>query len=387
MYKTYLIFPDNYAWSLSAATSLHLGGTMGELMALCQTLQDASRVGPSGDLDAWEAGWSELAERVFRMAQEEEEKGCHVSAGETYKRAAAYFHSAERMLPGKSKRRVELFVRHQEAFAKYAKYRRPPMEYVTFPYENTEIGGYFIPALGAKQPAPCVASFGGLDTTAETIAARSEGLDERGIHCLAVDGPGWGASLKLRGMHTRHDYEVVAAAVVDYLETRPDVDSKRLGQMAISLGGYYAPRIAAFEKRFKAGVAWAGKWNHQESVMARVKQLKEKDPHMALSADRSHALWVFGVETWEELIEVAAKFNLDGVAQKITSPFLVVHGENDRQNPVSNAYKLYEAISSKDKELKIFTIKEGRGGIEHCQWDNPDLARHYMYDWFAKKLK
>ncbi len=140
MYKTYLIFPDNYAWSLSAATSLHLGGTMGELMALCQTLQDASRVGPSGDLDAWEAGWSELAERVFKMAREEEEKECYVSARETYKRAAAYFHSAERMLPGKSKRRVELFVRHQEAFAKYAQYRRPPMEYVTFPFSNFASG-------------------------------------------------------------------------------------------------------------------------------------------------------------------------------------------------------------------------------------------------------
>jgi hypothetical protein len=72
MYKTYHIFPENYAWTLSATTCLHLGGNMGELMALCQTLQDASRVGRSGDLDAWEAGWSELAERVFKMAQEEE---------------------------------------------------------------------------------------------------------------------------------------------------------------------------------------------------------------------------------------------------------------------------------------------------------------------------
>ena len=86
------------------------------------------------------------------------------------------------------------------------------------------------------------------------------------------------------------------------------------------------------------------------------------------------------------MIEIGGKFNLDGVAQKITYPFLTVHGENDQQNPVRNAYKLYDAISSKDKELKIFTIAEGRGGIEHCQWDNQILARHYIFDWFMKTL-
>ena len=41
-------------------------------------------------------------------------------------------------------------------------------------------------------------------------------------------------------------------AVVDYLETRSDVDLSRIGIWGVSLGGYFAPRAAALEKKIKA---------------------------------------------------------------------------------------------------------------------------------------
>jgi len=72
---------------------------------------------------------------------------------------------------------------------------------------------------------------------------------ERGISCLVVDTPGTGEPLRLRGVPSRPDYEVPTRAIVDYLETRSDVDKDRIGLLGISLGGYYAPRGAAFEHR------------------------------------------------------------------------------------------------------------------------------------------
>ena len=74
--------------------------------------------------------------------------------------------------------------------------------------------------------------------------------------CLIVDGPGNGESIRFRGMTARYDSNVAGSAAVDYLEKREDVDKDRIAVMGVSLGGYFAPRCAAFEKRFKACVAW-----------------------------------------------------------------------------------------------------------------------------------
>ncbi len=104
--------------------------------------------------------------------------------------------------------------------------------------------------------------FDGFDVTKELLYQRTgEEFRRRGIALLIVDHPGVGEALRLRNMSGGLDTEVSAAAFVDYLQTRPDVDSQRIGVMANSLGGYYAPRAAAFEKRFKCCVAWGAIWD------------------------------------------------------------------------------------------------------------------------------
>jgi hypothetical protein len=67
-----------------------------------------------------------------------------------------------------------------------------------------------------------------------------------------MDGPGTGEAIRFRGMVLRHDYEKAGSACMDWLETRADVDAKRVGVVAISLGGYYSPRMASLEPRFAA---------------------------------------------------------------------------------------------------------------------------------------
>src|SRR5262249_32940895 len=56
----------------------------------------------------------------------------------------------------------------------------------------------------------------------------------------------------------RGDYEVAVKAVIDFIEMRRDLDAARVAIAGISLGGYYAPRAAAFDKRIKACLALGG---------------------------------------------------------------------------------------------------------------------------------
>jgi len=148
----------------------------------------------------------------------------------------------------------------------------------------------------------------------------------------------------------------------------------------LSLGGYYAPRAAAFEKRFKCCVAWGAIWDYGEVWERR---LKSKTGQR--SVPPFQFTWVFGKDTVEGALEVAKKMSLEGVIDKITCPLLVVHGENDRQIPLWHAEKTIEgAVNSPRCELKVFTIVEG--GTEHCQADNSAMFVDYAADWVADTI-
>jgi len=90
---------------------------------------------------------------------------------------------------------------------------------------------------------------------------------------------------------------------------------------------------------------------------------------------------------WSELKDrdaIAKKFTLKDVANNITCPFLVTHGGNDRVVPLQNAQKLYDAVGSKKKTIKIFTTEEG--GAEHAHVDNRQVGIDFAADWIADNM-
>ena len=149
--------------------------------------------------------------------------------------------------------------------AKYIK--RPRLEHVEIPYDGTSLPAIYVhaePANGGGK-VPAMVFFDGLDVTKEIQYFKGVAdLAARGIACLIVDGPGNGESIRFRNLYLRHDTEHYATPAFDYLAARPEVDAKRIGVMAISLGGYYAPRAAAFEQRFACCLAWGAQWDYQK---------------------------------------------------------------------------------------------------------------------------
>jgi dienelactone hydrolase len=220
----------------------------------------------------------------------------------------------------------------------------------------------------------------GLDSTKEHIYASGhwEELAARGISCLMVDTPGTGEALRLGGLTARIDTEGAAAACVDFLLGRDDVDPARIGLAGWSLGGYYAPRAAAFEKRLALVVAWGA--NHDWGAVQRRRVLREGErpvPHYW-----EHVLWVWGQPDVETFLDMADAVNLDGVVEQITVPFLIAHGANDRQIPVDYAHRSYEqAVNSPKRELRVFTPEEG--ATEHIGLDHLPYVSSFIADWVA----
>lgn len=203
---------------------------------------------------------------------------------------------------------------------------------------------------------------------------------ERRIHCLAMDSPGVGEAMRFLGIPLRHDYEVVAAAAIEFLSTQPDVDPDRIGIVGSSLGGYYASRAGSKEHRLRACVAWGAIWDYYADWEHRLQHADSA----RLPTLQHHLQWVFGADTPEAALAHLEPFRLDGVVQEMQCPFLVVHGEDDQQIALADAHSLYEASGSRDKELRIFTIEEG--GSQHCQVDNLSIGAAFVHDWIEAKL-
>jgi dienelactone hydrolase len=375
-------FPKNYTWSFASVRAIDISGAVSEINDACHPLQEASIRNDRSAQEEWFQNWKKIADRVNGFAITHEEAGQLLSAGRKYRRAGLYYLMAERMLPHPHSWRAETYKKGLAAFKKSLQLRKEPAEWVDIPFQ-----GKSIPAIFSKAPVkgatPCMVHFNGFDGIKETSYMTSaEDFRQRGVSVLFIDQPGTGESLRFRSMYARSDTEVPAAACVDYLETRSDVDPNRIGVVGTSLGGYYAPRAAAFEKRFRCCVAWAANYNFGERTKLR---LVGKGGELAQPDYANRLMWVFGKGTIEEAVAASKALTLEGVLDKITCPLLVVHGENDRIIPLWEAEKtIEEAVNSPNRKLKVFTFAEG--GEDHCQMDNNSMAVDYITDWVAETL-
>src|SRR5579885_704883 len=380
-------FPDNYRWSHGLLIGLNTapwgGAEIGEVNRIGLRLKDKV-----GDDDAWFAEWAREAQKVDDAGRALIAEGRTVSGAQYLQRASVYYHIGERFLQPKSEAGNAAYKRGVQALRDAAKYLdRPQLEHVEISYGDTALPAIYVHAeprnRGGKVPA--MVFFDGLDVTKEIQYFKGVAdLVARGIACLIVDGPGNGEIIRFRGLYLRPDTEHYAKPVFDYLAARAEVDAKRIGVMAISLGGYYAPRAAAFEQRFACCVAWGAQWDYQKIWRDRFERLARADTP-SLSVAHQHIAWVLNVKTQDEVLEKLAPFKLEGVVQKITCPFLMLHGEGDEQIPLAEARKCFDAVGAKQKTFKLFTREEG--GYHHCQIDNQSICSAYMWDWLEQVLQ
>jgi len=316
------------------------------------------------------------------------DEGHRTSAASYLFRAANYYHVGERFLQPKSDG-LAAYKRGVDCFRDAAQLvRRPQIEHVEIPYEGSSLPAILVhaePLPGRSGPAPAVVFFDGFDITKEIQYFKGvPDLVARGIACLLVDGPGNGESVRFRNLYLHHETERYGTAAYEYLAARPEIDPQRIGVMAISLGGYYAPRAAAFEPRFAACIAWGAQWDYWQIWKNRFDKLDSGNVP-SLSVPWRHLLWIFNVATREEAMKKLEGFRLDGVVQKIRCPFLMVHGEGDEQIPLAVARQCFDAVGSKQKTFRLFTREEG--GYHHCQIDNASIGVAAMWDWLEDTLQ
>ncbi|MGB5082647.1 MAG: alpha/beta fold hydrolase [Burkholderiales bacterium] len=330
-----------------------------EVTAACERWED------------WCRAWSTRAAVHEELGNKALAAGFTLSAGEHFTRAAVCYHFGKFLFVNDIAQMKEAHRRAVECRNKALPHLRPPGERVAIPYEGKRLyGNLRRPA--AAQPSstlaepPIVVMCMGLDSAKEEMDDYENRFLKRGLATLAFDGPGQGEAEY--DLALCPEYEKPVKAVVDFIETRPDVDAARIGIWGVSLGGYYAPRAAAFEKRIRACVALSGPYQRSADFTGR--------PQMNVEAFRVRAKCA----DLEEAGKVALRFSLAGIAKNITCPIYIVAGTKDRLTPHTHAEKLAAEVSGP----RVLSVIEGGNHVVNNLWYR---YRDQTADWMAQQLR
>jgi 2,6-dihydroxypseudooxynicotine hydrolase len=321
----------------------------------------------------WCSAWSARAAVHAELGDQALAGGCTISAGEHFTRAAVCYHFGKFLFVNDMAQMQEAHRRAVECRNRALPLLLPPGERVAIPYEGKYLYGNLRKPFAARAPnvtatmakPPIVVMCMGLDSAKEEMDDYENRFLKRGMATLAFDGPGQGEAEYDFALCP--EYERPVRAVFDYLETRTDLDCARAGIWGVSLGGYYAPRAAAFEKRVKACVALSGPYRRSADFAGR--------PQMNVEAFRVRSKSA----NLEEAGRVAVRFSLAGIAKDITCPIYIVAGTKDRLTPHTEAEKLAAEVAGPC----VLSVIEGGNHVVNNLWYR---YRDQTADWMAVQL-
>jgi pimeloyl-ACP methyl ester carboxylesterase len=387
--KIYFDDPEYDGQFLRTLDYAPLGAQIGEAWAIAAEIR-------AGDAASWYKAWSSYADRLYDLAVKSDAAGHRVSARNAFLRASNYYRAAYIFMFALpiDPRVIEAYEKQTDSFQKAAALFERPIEVLKISYENRTLPGYFIKPDASNTARKSLLCTGGYDGTCEELFfSIAGGALKRGYNVLIFDGPGQGGALVTQKLPMRADWESVVTPVVDYLLTRPDVDSARIALYGGSFGGYLAPRAAAFEHRVAACIADAAlfdpaalgkKMFPPEIASALAKndvavletffnKLQENTIQRFILG---RGMWVHGATTPWEYFKIFQAYSLADVAKNIQCPTFVAEAENDRRR--GGGKDLYNALQC-PKDYVLFAASEGAG--EHCEAGAREVFFQKMFGW------
>jgi len=331
--------------------------------------------------DVWGEEWGKIGSKYESLAEEQQRQGRSKEAGATYYLAYEYFRIGRYPVPS-SPEKMNCYQGALRTFLKAAPTMEPPLERVEIPFEGKKVVGYLQIPKESDRP-PVVMHWGGVDGWKEDRRSNSDGLLRMGLACFTIDMPGAGENPCLGSDLTA---ERTFCAAINYLETRKDIDGKRIACMGGSFGGYWAAKLAHVEaKRLRGAVNWGAGVHRtfQEEWLRPALTLTASQYLMGPASLLDARSYIFGVKTLEETLKIAPSLSLvaQGVIDQPCAPLLCINGKEDDQHPISDLYLLAEHGSPKD--LRIIA---GAGHMGRRRGESNDDVVEIITRWLKEKL-
>lgn len=333
------------------------------------------------DPDLWGREWGKIGAEYEAAAVEQEKEGKKKEAGETFYLAYEYYRVGRYPVPS-SPEKMKCYQGALRTFLRAAPTMEPPLERIEIPFEGKKVVGYLQVPKGVARP-PAVMHWGGVDGWKEDRRTNNDVLLKLGLACFTIDMPGTGENPCL-GSDLRA--ERTFSAAMDYLETRGDIDGKRIACMGGSFGGYWAAKLAYTEPtRLRGAVNWGAGVHRtfQEEWLRPALTLTASQYLMGPASLLDARSYIFGVRTLEETLKIAPTLSLvtQGLIDQPCAPLLCINGKEDDQHPISDLYLLAEHGSPKD-----LRIMAGAGHMGRKKGQSNDEVVGIVTHWLKRQL-
>lgn len=384
-----------------------LNSVAGEVIAVVA----AANAAPGGA--SYQSVYDEFIAQANRLQESalEAEKARHlVTAQSRFIRAAKYYAQALYWVLGTSTPDAEadVYTAMDAMFVKGMKLLKPRPEQIEIRYQGGTLPAWFVkPASGGARRPTVIMNNGSDGQNVDMLPQGGLAALDRGYNVVIFEGPGQGSQLFLHNVPFRPDWENVITPIVDYLETRTDVNLDQVAVRGISFGGLLVPRAAAHEHRLGAVVADPGSvksilnyppiirdilsgknatdvnsaWNatvvpgatpDQKFNLMKTFEIFTKDAH---DAAKRGELVTDVAPVGEQIVQ----YDITDQLGKITSPTLVTQYEGD-VDFTTEGKTLFDGLT-KAKSRKFVEFTSVNGAQYHCGPLAPQVSNEACWDW------
>ena len=313
--------------------------------------------------DAWCREWSAKGAMHEALGEEALSQGRLVSAGQALHRAAVCYHFGGFRFYQALEEKAAADEKAQQCYRKAAPNFAIPAERILVPFKGSNLVGYLRVPRGAAK-SPCIIIIAGNDARKEEFKNLEEEFLVRGMATVSYDGPGQGEVWEALKM--RSDDELATMAIMDYLESRPEIDMGRIGVYGWAMGGFFSPRVAAADSRVRACVSMPVRYS-----------LIDWDNAGKMQTDAYQHL--FGNVSYDDGREIAQSFTQEDILPNVRCPFLIVHGGSGDTVEQADSER---AAQEAGGPTQLVVYDEGDHlciNIRHKSWP-------MMMDWFGEQL-
>ncbi|HUG08639.1 MAG TPA: alpha/beta fold hydrolase [Acidimicrobiia bacterium] len=317
--------------------------------------------------DLWVPVWQQMGEKHEEEGDRLERAGDHTEARRAYLQAKTYY--AIGRFPGEiTDLKAQMSAACARAYTKASAHLDPPLEVVDIAHQGKNVRVHFRVPKEANGPVPAVLIMCGADVFKEDREWAAELALDNGLASVVMDGPATGEN----PFPWSPDAVTAWEAAVDYLASRPEVDSNRIGAFGISRGGYSVMQLAGTApEKVRAVVANAG---HPFGYRMTDEEMEDFVAHANRRAE-----WRFGEpdgppsfspttrEREEERFKTWALSEL-GLVDRITQPVFMINGKRDHLAPIGNIYFMLESGPPAQRTARVYA------DAGHC-------AFKYQSDW------
>ena len=352
------------------------------------TLEDVQKVGKRIRSSAdWKRALIALGDRAYKEGR--------ISP------AIGYYRMSEFFMEDGDPDKLRYYKRATAMF--YAYYRdyftgdTPIIERLAVPYEGIALPVWHLAPEGT--PKDTIVLHGGNDSYMEEFLFSVLYLRECGFEVYLFEGPGQGGVVRTQGKHFTHEWERPVKAVLDHLHLQ---DVTIIG---ISLGGYLAPRAAAFDARIKKVVCWSvfpsflgsvigtqGKVLetafyammklHAKPLLNLVFGIKCKKDPMVNWAIR-HGMYAYEADSPYNWAKKLARYDIRPVAHRLTQDVLILGASADHFIDYHKVSQEIDAMTNvRSLTFRLFTEQES--AADHCQVGNAKLALDTIMHWITE---